>query len=125
MTIKHDDAIEKTLGNKKSRTVVVEVRSVYGRDLIYPVNAVAQVFCEISQRDTLTRSVMEHLSELGYSLIIHYTVGTARPEWLAKLVKKDYGQAHYEQPRLAPAETSPRVPEVSRRGTPSASRKSG
>lgn len=120
MTIKHDQAIEKTLTNKRSRTVVVEVRSVYGRDLIYPVNAVAQAFCEISQRDTLTRSVMEHLSELGFSLIIHYTVGTSRPEWLAKLVKKDYGRAHDSPLAAVP---SPEA-EVSRRSPAVASRKS-
>ena len=46
--------------------VVVEVKSVYGNDLIYPVSNNAILFAKIAGTKTLSPSVMRTIIGLGY-----------------------------------------------------------
>ena len=46
---------------------VVEIKNVYGNEVIYPVNSVAQMFAAIAGTKTLTRAVVQQIKALGYS----------------------------------------------------------
>jgi len=48
--------------------ITVEVRSVYGRDTIYPVDAAARAFASIAGTTTLTVPVLKQIIGLGYEV---------------------------------------------------------
>lgn len=48
--------------------ITVEVRSVYGRDTIYPVDDAAAAFAAIAGTTTLTVPVLKHIISLGYEV---------------------------------------------------------
>ena len=48
--------------------ITVEVRSVYGRDTIYPVDDAAKAFASIAGTTTLTVPVLKKIIELGYEV---------------------------------------------------------
>ena len=48
--------------------ITVEVRSVYGRDTIYPVDAAAKSFAAIAGTTTLTVPVLKQIIRLGYEV---------------------------------------------------------
>ena len=48
--------------------ITVEVRSVYGRDTIYPVCDAAKAFASIAGTTTLTVSVLKQIIGLGYEV---------------------------------------------------------
>mgnify|MGYP000909715950 CR=1 FL=1 len=48
--------------------ITVQVKNVYGRDLIYPVCEKARIFAEISGAQTLRPSVLERIRALGYEV---------------------------------------------------------
>lgn len=48
--------------------ITVEVRSVYGRDTIYPVDAAAKAFAAIAGTTTITPEVLKHIRSLGYAV---------------------------------------------------------
>ena len=48
--------------------ITVEVRSVYGRDTIYPVDAAAKAFADIAGTTTLTVPVLKQIIGLGYEV---------------------------------------------------------
>ena len=50
--------------------VEVEVKNVYGKELIYPVNDVAKKFAQIAGTTTLTLAVFKKIRELGCDVII-------------------------------------------------------
>jgi copper chaperone CopZ len=45
--------------------VQVQIKNVYGNELIYPVNDVAVNFARIAGTKTLTREVIAHIKALG------------------------------------------------------------
>jgi len=51
-----------------SLLITVEVRSVYGRDTIYPVDAAARAFASIAGTTTLTVPVLKQIIGLGYEV---------------------------------------------------------
>ena len=51
-----------------SLLITVEVRSVYGRDTIYPVDDAAKAFAAIAGTTTLTVSVLKQIIGLGYDV---------------------------------------------------------
>lgn len=48
--------------------IIVEVRSVYGRDTIYPVCDAAKAFAAIADTTTLTVPVVKKIMFLGYEV---------------------------------------------------------
>ena len=48
--------------------ITVEVRSVYGRDTIYPVCDAAAAFAAIAGTTTLTVPVLKQIIKLGYEI---------------------------------------------------------
>ena len=51
-----------------SLLITVEVRSVYGRDTIYPVDDAAKAFASIAGTTTLTVPVLKQIIGLGYEV---------------------------------------------------------
>ena len=51
-----------------SLLITVEVRSVYGRDTIYPVCDAAKAFASIAGTTTLTVPVLKQIMFLGYEV---------------------------------------------------------
>ena len=48
--------------------ITVEVRSVYGRDTIYPADDAARAFARIAGTTTLTRDAIREIARLGYTI---------------------------------------------------------
>jgi hypothetical protein len=48
--------------------ITVEVRSVYGRDTIYPVDDAARAFASIAGTTTITPEALRHIRSLGYAV---------------------------------------------------------
>jgi hypothetical protein len=53
---------------KKNMQLIVEKKSVYGNQLIYPICNKAKLFASISGNKTLLPEVIEDIKKLGYSL---------------------------------------------------------
>ena len=52
----------------EQKVIMVEVRSVYGTDLIYPACDAAQQFCKIAGTRTLPPSILPFIRALGYEI---------------------------------------------------------
>ena len=52
----------------ETKTVLIEIRSVYGNELIYPANKTAELFAKITGNKTISRAVIEHIKELGFEV---------------------------------------------------------
>lgn len=50
------------------KTIKVQVRSVYGRELIYPVNDAARAAVKLTGRVTFIKPDLENLAELGHAI---------------------------------------------------------
>lgn len=48
--------------------ILVEVRSVYGNEMIYPACENAQAFCLIAGTKTLPRHLLKHITALGFEV---------------------------------------------------------
>jgi len=48
--------------------ITVEVRNVYGNDLVYPICEKAKIFARIAGTSTLTQSTVQHVKALGYTV---------------------------------------------------------
>ena len=48
--------------------IIVEVRNVYGNDLIYPVCQKAKTFADIAGQTTLTQRNIRFIKSLGYAV---------------------------------------------------------
>lgn len=49
--------------------IIVEVKSVYGVNKVYPVCTNAQIFAQIAGSKTLTHSVLCKIERLGYTIV--------------------------------------------------------
>lgn len=49
-------------------TVLIEVKSVYGKENIYPANDKAKLFASIAGTKTLSRSDLKAIAALGFSV---------------------------------------------------------
>lgn len=52
----------------KDKIIEVEVRSVFGKDLIYPVNETAKVLARIAGTKTLSTTDLENAVKLGLNV---------------------------------------------------------
>ena len=48
--------------------ILVEVRTVYGNETIYPACDKAQAFCAIAGTRTLPRHLLKHITDLGFEV---------------------------------------------------------
>lgn len=50
--------------------ITIEIKSVYGRDLIYPACEISRQFAALVDHKTLTRSQLEIIKKIGYGVEI-------------------------------------------------------
>jgi hypothetical protein len=62
------DEIRNKKERRKNMELIVEKKSVYGNQLIYPVCNKAKLFASISGNKTLLPEVIEDIKKLGYKL---------------------------------------------------------
>lgn len=60
-----------------SKSILIEVKQSYGRNVIYPACAEAEIFARLSGCKTLTAQTLELIEQLGY------TIDTLTPDWRA------------------------------------------
>ena len=49
-------------------SITVQVKNVYGNELIYPVCEQARLFADIAGTKTLSRTVVSQIKRLGYTI---------------------------------------------------------
>lgn len=49
-------------------SITIEVKTIYGNTLIYPVDKNAKLFTQLIGQKTLTRRDLDTIKELGYSI---------------------------------------------------------
>jgi len=49
--------------------IIVKVKNVYGKPLVYPVCRAAEMFAKIAESKTLTPRVLESIHSLGYEIV--------------------------------------------------------
>jgi|TARA_R110000823_G_scaffold298255_1_gene418573 hypothetical protein len=48
--------------------LIVTIINVYGKEMIYPANSVAQIFADLARQTTLSRETLKHAQALGYKI---------------------------------------------------------
>jgi hypothetical protein len=48
--------------------LMVTIKNVYGTEMIYPANSVAQIFADIARQKTLSRETLKQAKALGYEI---------------------------------------------------------
>jgi hypothetical protein len=48
--------------------LMVTIKNVYGTEMIYPANSVAQIFADIARQKTLSRETLKLAKALGYEI---------------------------------------------------------
>ena len=48
--------------------LIVTIKNVYGKEMIYPANSVAQIFADIARQTTLSRDTLKLAAALGYKV---------------------------------------------------------
>ena len=48
--------------------LVVDIRNVYGNELVYPINETAKSFCQLTKSKTLNSSTIDIIKSMGYSI---------------------------------------------------------
>jgi len=50
------------------RTIKVTIKSVYGKELVYPVSEMAKLFAELLGRKTLVARDIQIIKQMGYTV---------------------------------------------------------
>jgi hypothetical protein len=58
----------RTTKESAMKKIIVEVKSVYGNEAIYPVCDDAKLFASLAGTKTLTRPALEIIKKLGYAV---------------------------------------------------------
>lgn len=64
--------IETILKNENQNTnknVMIRIKNVYGKELIYPVCENANLFCNLTRKKTLDNYDLQQIVNLGYSIM--------------------------------------------------------
>jgi hypothetical protein len=48
--------------------LIVTIKNVYGKEMVYPANSVAQIFADIARQTTLSRETLKLAQGLGYKI---------------------------------------------------------
>jgi hypothetical protein len=51
-------------------TITVRAQDVYGKTMFYPVDEVANIFCSIAGRTTLSDNILARIRKLGYTILV-------------------------------------------------------
>ena len=51
-------------------SILIKIKNVYGRELIYPIDAAAETFARLTGKKTLDRSDLELIKQLGFEIKI-------------------------------------------------------
>jgi hypothetical protein len=62
--------------NEATKEILVEIKSVYGNEAIYPVCAQAKLFAEIANTKTLTTKTINTIKDLGFKVKVQQQVAT-------------------------------------------------
>ena len=49
-------------------TITVQIKSVYGNEMIYPICNTAKLLADLTGKKTLTRSAIDQIKALGYTI---------------------------------------------------------
>lgn len=52
------------------KIITVTIKSVYGTDVVYPMDRDSKVFAAIAGTKTLTKDTLRHIKALGYTIVI-------------------------------------------------------
>ena len=50
--------------------IIVEIKNVYGNELVYPICDDAKLFAAIASAKTLTLDTLQKIKSLGYAIIV-------------------------------------------------------
>ena len=56
--------------------ILVEIKSVYGNERIYPVCEKASLFSKIAGTTTITEETKDLIKQLGYTIVVNQAVKT-------------------------------------------------
>ncbi len=56
--------------NEEHMKIVIEIKSVYGNEMIYPINEEAKTFAAIAGKKTLSRSDIAKIKSLGFEVSV-------------------------------------------------------
>lgn len=59
-----------------NQQITVQIRTVYGNEMIYPVDNNAKVFCFLASKKTLNRRDISKIKELGFTVNVQQEVST-------------------------------------------------
>lgn len=65
--------------NTTDRAILVEIKSVYGKEMIYPVCQDSKTLADIAGSKTLTRQTLHQITKLGYKIGVQYAPGVITP----------------------------------------------
>ena len=54
--------------------ITVQIKSVYGRDLVYPACPYARAFADIAGIETLTEFAVHKIKSMGYKVLVEPTI---------------------------------------------------
>jgi hypothetical protein len=54
-------------------SLLVTIKTVYGKEMIYPANVVAQICADIAGQKTLSRATLKHAQSLGFKVEVKQT----------------------------------------------------
>jgi hypothetical protein len=52
------------------KQILVDVKTIYGRRVVYPACAASETFCKIARTQTLTFDAIEQIKALGYLVMV-------------------------------------------------------
>ena len=52
--------------------LIVEIKSVYGTNKVYPINEAARIMAKIANTTTLTEATLVLAKQLGYKITVQY-----------------------------------------------------
>ena len=55
-----------------TQSITVQVKSVYGKDTVYPICDNAKAFASIANTSTLTLHTLKNIISLGYTINYHH-----------------------------------------------------
>jgi hypothetical protein len=53
-----------------TQQITVDIRTIYGREMIYPVGPAAQAFADLAKAKTLTRAQLDIIKALGFKVTV-------------------------------------------------------
>lgn len=56
-----------------NKVLIVTIKNVYGKEMVYAANDTAQIFADISGQKTLSRETLKHAQALGFAVEVKQT----------------------------------------------------